>query len=82
MLVLSVLGVALLAGWVLLQLRLAAPLVDLRLATAHGVLGVNVAAFLLGMGIFGGVSVVVLVAQSPTDTGFGLGHTRLRLRRC
>ncbi len=74
-LVLSGVGVALLAGWVLLQLRIAAPLVDLRLATAHGVLGVNVAAFLLGMGIFGGVSVVVLVAQSPTDTGFGLGHT-------
>jgi MFS family permease len=74
-LVLSVVGVVLLAGWVLLQLRLAAPLVDLRLATAHGVLGVNVAAFLLGMGIFGGVSVVVLVAQSPTDTGFGLGYS-------
>jgi MFS family permease len=74
-LVLAVAGAALLAAWVLLELRLPEPLIDLRLATVHGVLGVNLAAFLLGMGIFGGVSVVVLVAQSPTDTGFGLGHS-------
>jgi MFS family permease len=74
-LVLSLVGGLLLSGWVLLQLRLTAPLVDLRLATAPGVLGVNISAFLLGMGIFGGVSVVVLVAQSPADTGFGLGYS-------
>lgn len=74
-LALAVVGAVLLGCWGLLELRVAAPLIDLRLATAHGVLGVNVAAYLLGVGVFGGVSVVVLVAQSPTDTGFGLGHS-------
>lgn len=74
-LVLGVAGVVLLIAWVLLELRVHAPLVDLRLATRYGVLGVNVSAFLLGVGIFGGVSVVVLVAQSPVATGIGLGHS-------
>ncbi|QIG44605.1 MFS transporter [Nocardioides anomalus] len=70
-------GVVLLVAWSVLELRVPAPLIDLRLATAPGVLAVNVAALLLGVGIFGGVSVVVLVAQSPTATGFGLGYSVL-----
>jgi MFS family permease len=70
-------GTLLLVGWVLLELRLRSPLIDLRLAVSPGVLGVNLVALLLGVGIFGGVSVVVLVAQSPPATGFGLGHSVL-----
>lgn len=74
---LGAVGVVLLAAWAVLELRVPAPLIDLRLATAPGVLAVNIAALLLGVGIFGGVSVVVLVAQSPVATGFGLGYSVL-----
>ncbi|MFW6773925.1 MFS transporter [Nocardioides sp. CPCC 205120] len=70
-------GALLLLAWVVLELRVAAPLVDLRLTCARGVLGVNVAAFLLGIGVFGGVTVVILVVQRPPETGLGLGHTVL-----
>jgi MFS family permease len=42
-------GVVLLVLWVLRSLRVPAPLVDLRLACARGVLGVNLAAVLLGV---------------------------------
>ncbi|WP_169721569.1 MFS transporter [Nocardioides alkalitolerans] len=68
-------GVALLVAWVVVELRVRAPLVDLRLTCAKGVLGVNIAAFLLGIGVFGGVTVVILVIQRPPETGLGLGHS-------
>lgn len=73
-LVLGPLGLALIALWVVVELRVRNPLVDLRLACARGVLGVNVAAFLLGIGVFGGVAIVILVVQRPDD-GIGLGHS-------
>lgn len=68
-------ALVLLALWVVVELRVAAPLVDLRLTCARGVLGVNLAAFLLGIGVFGGVTVVILVVQRPVDTGLGLGQS-------
>ena len=51
-----------------------APLVDLRLACAHGVLGVNLAASCSGCRVFGGVAVVILLVQRPAD-----GRLRPRL---
>lgn len=68
-------GVVLLAAWVAVELRVRAPLVDLRLACAPGVLGANAAALLLGVGVFGGITVVILVIQQPPETGPGLGHS-------
>ncbi|MDT9591629.1 MFS transporter [Nocardioides zeae] len=68
-------GGLLLAAWVVVELRTREPLVDLRLTCARGVLGVNVAAFLLGIGVFGGATVVILVVQRPVETGVGLGQS-------
>ena len=57
--------------WVLRSLRVPAPLVDLRLACARGVLGVNLAAVLLGVCVFGGAAMVILLVQRPPRTASG-----------
>jgi MFS family permease len=68
-------GVVLLALWVLRSLRVPAPLVDLRLACARGVLGVNLAAVLLGVCVFGGAAAVILLIQRPPSDGVGFGYS-------
>lgn len=68
-------GVALLIVWVAVELRVPAPLVDLRLACARGILGANLAALLLGVTLFGGASVVVLLIQRPPSDGVGFGYS-------
>jgi MFS family permease len=68
-------GAALLALWVAVELRVPAPLVDLRLACARGILGANVAALLLGVTLFGGMSAVVLLIQRPPSGGVGFGYS-------
>lgn len=68
-------GVAVLTTWTVLELRLPAPLVDLRLTCARGILGVNIAAVLLGVCVFGGVAAVILLVQRPETSGLGLGHS-------
>ncbi len=74
-LVFGTLGVVVLTAWTLLELRVPAPLVDLRLTCARGVLGVNLAAVALGVCIFGGVAAVILLVQRPPSDGLGLGHS-------
>ena len=51
------------------------PLVDLRLATRTGVVGANLTALLAGCGMYMLVTLVVLLVQAPTATGYGLGHS-------
>ncbi|MGZ4627261.1 MAG: MFS transporter, partial [Kineosporiaceae bacterium] len=68
-------GLVLLASWVVVELRVAAPLVDLRLACARGVLGVNLAALLLGACVFGGAAAVILLVQRPPSDGAGFGYS-------
>ena len=57
------------------SLRVPAPLVDLRLACARGVLGVNLAAVLLGVCVFGGAAAVILLVQRPPSDGVGFGYS-------
>jgi|tagenome__1003787_1003787.scaffolds.fasta_scaffold20942694_2 MFS family permease len=68
-------GAALLALWVAVELRVPAPLVDLRLAFARRVVGVNIAAALLGVAVFGGAAVVILLIQRPPSDGVGFGYS-------
>lgn len=74
-LVLGLVGVGVLVTWTLVELKIASPLVDLRLTCARGNLGVNLAAVLLGVCVFGGVSAVILLVQRPVTAGVGLGHS-------
>ena len=59
-------GLVLLGLWVLRSLRIPAPLGDLRLASARGVLGVCV---------FGGAAAVILLIQRPPSDGVGFGYS-------
>src|SRR4051812_18426796 len=66
-------GAAALAVWVVLELRVAHPLVDLRLARIRTVLCANVAAVLMAMGMYVGMALVNRLVQTPTQTGYGFG---------
>jgi MFS family permease len=74
-LVLGLVGALCLAAWVMVELRVPSPLVDVRLAVARGLLGVNLSALLLGVCVFGGVAVVLLLAQRPAENGLGFGYS-------
>jgi MFS family permease len=74
-LILMLFGVALgsLATWLLVELRVDEPLVDLHSLGNPSVLGANVAAVLLGVGLYLGMSLINILAQTPTDSGYGFG---------
>ncbi|MFS3129314.1 MFS transporter [Nocardioides sp. Bht2] len=56
-------------------LRVHAPLVDLRLALRHGVIGANAAGLLAGIGMYLMMAMVVVLVQGGNDGGFGLRHS-------
>lgn len=70
-------GLALLVAWVLRTVGLARaggqPLVDLRLAVRPGVLGPNGVAFALAVGMYGLLTLVVLLVRADGSAGWGLG---------
>lgn len=69
-------GLVLLVVWVLRTRHLAdhgrQPLVDLRLAGRRGVLGPNAVAFALAVGMYGLLTVVVLLVRADGSAGWGL----------
>lgn len=65
-------AVALLTGWVVVELRTAAPLIDLRVLRYKDVLLANSTAVGLGAAMYIGLSVSSLIAQSPASTGYGI----------
>ncbi|GAA3646694.1 MFS transporter [Nocardioides ginsengisoli] len=70
-------GVLLLAGWVVRTRRLSRgggqPLVDLRLAVRAGVLGPNIVSFAIAIGMYGLLTLVVLLVRGDGTAGWGLG---------
>ncbi|WP_084079350.1 MFS transporter [Demequina sp. NBRC 110057] len=71
-LTLLVAAVAVLAVWVVVELRQAHPLINLRVLRSGDVLLANATAIGLGTAMYLGLSVVSLVAQAPSETGYGL----------
>ncbi|WP_404289852.1 MFS transporter [Glutamicibacter arilaitensis] len=67
------LALALLAGWIPLQLRVNQPMVDLRTAVKRPVLLTNVASFFLCVAMFVNMLVTTQQLQIPTQTGYGFG---------
>jgi MFS family permease len=66
-------AVVLLAAWVRVELRVADPLVDLRLMSARAVMGANASGLLIGFGMYMIMSLISRLAQTPASTGYGLG---------
>ena len=65
-------AVVLLAAWVWVELRSAAPLIDLRVFRHKEVVLANSTAVGLGAAMYIGLSVSSLIAQAPASTGYGV----------
>ncbi|HEV2073764.1 MAG TPA: MFS transporter [Thermomicrobiales bacterium] len=59
--------------WVVQELRVAHPLVELRLSLNPLVMSANVTALLMGMGLFAVSSLVSRFVQAPEGAGYGFG---------
>jgi len=66
-------GVAILAGWVVLQKHTKQPLADVEMLARPPVLMTNVATLLVGFGMFGSFILIPQLAEAPRSTGYGFG---------
>lgn len=66
-------GLALLAVFIPLELRIPNPLVDVRTAAQPVVMSANTISVFMGFGMFVNMLVSTQLLQTPTDTGYGLG---------
>jgi len=66
-------GLAICVVWVIAEIRSPHPLVDMSLMAARGVWAPNLAAFLLGAGMYSSFLLLPQFAQLPRQTGFGYG---------
>lgn len=71
---LLVLGGLALAGWLWLTLRHPDPLVDLRLAFGGAAAAPNITGLLAGTGIYMGLTLLMVLVQVDTPTGWGLNQ--------
>ncbi len=75
-------GVVVFAAWGLYELRMADPLVDLRVAARRPVLLTNLASIAVGFAFFVTAAAQPILLELPTDTGVGLGQTLLVASLC
>jgi MFS family permease len=66
-------GSAFVVVWVVVEVRSSAPLIDMTMMRVRGVWTTNLAAFLLGAGMYASFIVFPQFAQLPRSTGFGFG---------
>jgi EmrB/QacA subfamily drug resistance transporter len=66
-------GAAVCGLWVRVEVRSVEPLVDMAMMRIRGVWTTNLAAFLLGAGMYASFIVLPQFAQLPKSTGFGFG---------
>jgi EmrB/QacA subfamily drug resistance transporter len=69
------LGVVALAVFVIVELRVAAPLVDMRLMRHRGVWATDLVSLILGFAMFGTFLLVPTLLQLPAATGYGFGKS-------
>jgi EmrB/QacA subfamily drug resistance transporter len=68
-------GILLCGAWVAVEVRSREPLVDMTMMRIRGVWTTNLAAFLLGAGMYSSFIVFPEFAQLPKSTGFGFGSS-------
>ena len=66
-------GALLVAAWIRHELRSSDPLVDMRMMALRGVWTTNLAAFLLGIGMYASIALVPALVELPRTTGVGFG---------
>jgi EmrB/QacA subfamily drug resistance transporter len=72
-LVLLTSGLAVCGLWIVVELRSPNPLIDMAMMRVRGVWTANLAAFLLGAGLYACFLLLPQFAQLPRSTGFGYG---------
>jgi MFS family permease len=75
-------GALVFAVWGLYELRMADPLVDLRVAARRPVLLTNLASIAVGFAFFVTAAAQPILLELPTDTGVGLGQTLIVASLC
>ncbi|WP_190036758.1 MFS transporter [Streptomyces fructofermentans] len=73
---------AVLLLWGVMELRLKAPLVDLRTTARPAVLFTNLASIMVGVAFYAVSLVLPQLLQLPTSTGYGLGRSMLVAGLC
>jgi MFS family permease len=66
-------GLAVWAVWIMVEVRSRTPLIDMAIMRVRGVWTANLAAFLLGGGLYAWFLLLPQFAQLPRSTGFGYG---------
>jgi EmrB/QacA subfamily drug resistance transporter len=66
-------GAAISGTWIAVELRSSHPLIDMTMMAERGVWTVNLAAFLVGAGLYAWFLLLPQFAQLPKSTGFGYG---------
>jgi len=66
-------GALVVAAWVRHELASDRPLVDMAMMAVRGVWTTNLAAFLLGAGMYASIAVIPALVELPRSTGFGFG---------
>lgn len=66
-------GAALLGAWVVVEQRVAQPLIELGVLAQPAVAATNLTGLLTGLAMFSGFLLIPQVAQAPESTGYGLG---------
>lgn len=69
------LGAVALAAFVFVELRVTAPLIDVRLFKIRGVWTAHIVALVFGFAMYGTFVLVPTLLQLPTFTGYGFGKT-------
>jgi EmrB/QacA subfamily drug resistance transporter len=68
---------AVVAAWVLNELRSREPLVDIRMTAERAVWTTNLAAFLLGVGMYASIAVIPELVELPRSSGVGFGGSAI-----
>jgi EmrB/QacA subfamily drug resistance transporter len=63
------------AVWIAVEMRSPSPLVDMRMMQLRGVWTANLAAFLIGVGMYGAFVLIPQFVQTPASSGYGFGST-------
>ncbi len=70
-------GLALLAVYVVAEVRARVPLADMKVMAQRGVWTTNAVTLFVGFGMFAGIVLVPALLEMPTQTGYGFGDSVL-----
>jgi MFS family permease len=68
-------ALALIAGWVAVELRVPVPMIDMQMMRGRGMWTANIVAGCVGFGMFASFGFLPQLLQTPPEAGYGFGAT-------